>query len=334
MARSEKGIFELTGRAGNVETPLPAAIDIPDNEPDREPRRLGPARPTPEWLTPLAAPLTVEIVAPLWHDTKPVALLGFGRRWDEEIFDDEDIVVLELMAQQALLYLQVAQQIDDLRQVPHQISEAQERERTLLAAELHDTIQQFLGRLPFFLVASKEAMADDPEDAAELLERSLSDIEEAAQSVQRIRQNLAPSQLDRSLTRSLSALAAHTEQRYGIEVPLEVSDDVDEATDLETRHALYRIVQHALDNATMHAEASHVMVSLQQEDGQIIFDVQDDGRGATPEELALARRMGHFGLQSMQARVEACGGQLEFISRPGCGARIAGWVPTANSDQR
>ena len=334
LARPENGVFELAGLAGEVETPLPALIDIPDNNPDREPRRLGSARPLPDWLAPLAEPLSVEIVAPLWHDAEPVALLGFGRRWDEEIFDEDDIVILELIAQQALLYLQVAQQIDALRQVPHQITEAQERERMLLAAELHDTIQQFLGRLPFFLVASKEAMVDDPEDAAELLERSLSDIEEAAQTVQRIRQNLAPSQLERSLTRSLSVLAAHTEQRYGLEVPLDVAGDVDAATDLETRQALYRVVQHALDNATMHAEASVIQVRMQQQDGQIIFDVHDDGRGATPEELALARRTGHFGLQSMQVRIEACGGQFEFVSQPGEGTRVAGWVPTANNEQR
>lgn len=319
--------FVLTARAGEMRAPLPQALAVPEAAPAGHPLRLAPGQPLPRWLAPLPADAGVEIIAPLYGDQEPVALLGFGRRWDEEIFDETDLIVLELIAQQALLYLQVAQQIEALRQVPSQVSAAQERERTLLAAELHDTIQQFLGRLPFFLAASKEAMAEDPEEAARLLERSLRDIEEAARTVQRIRQNLAPSQLEHSLTRSLSVLAAYTEQRYGIEVPLEIRGEPDAATDLETRHALYRVIQHALDNAVAHSGAQRAVVTLQSQDGRISFVVQDNGCGATPEALRRARAAGHFGLQSMRARVEACGGQVDFETADGQGMRVAGWVP-------
>ncbi|MFN2138448.1 MAG: GAF domain-containing sensor histidine kinase [Candidatus Promineifilaceae bacterium] len=333
LANREEQVFKLAGRAGEAGALLPENVALAHGQPGRGPWRLAPGQPLPEWLAPLvSSPL--EIASPLHHDGEFVALLGFGRRWDEEIFDEQDIVVLDLVAQQALLYLQVAQQIEVLRQVPQQISAAQERERTLLAAELHDTIQQFLGRLPFFLVASKEAMVDDPQEAAELLERSLRDIENAAQTVQGIRQNLAPSQLERSLARSLSALAAHTEQRNGLAVRLNVSGDVDAATDLESRHAIYRVIQHALDNAILHANAAQVDVTVQQQDGRVNFTVRDDGRGATPEELWLARSLGHFGLQSMQARVEACGGEFFFNTEHGNGTQVTGWVPAAGGEQR
>jgi signal transduction histidine kinase len=236
---------------------------------------------------------------------------------------------LELIGQQALLYLQVARQIEELRRVPYKVSEAQERERTLLAAELHDTIQQFLGRLPFLLVASKDTMIDDPQEAAELLERSLADIEEAAATVQRIRQNLAPSQLDHSFVRSMSSLTAHFQQRHEIKTPLTIHGDLDAATTLETRHALYRVIQHALENVANHSNADLVTVDLTVEDGRVLFSVADNGYGATSDDLLQAHANGRFGLQSMQARINAVEGQFVLETTIGQGTCVRGWVPAS-----
>ena len=327
QANEESGLFELAAQAGEGQMPLPARLDFPAVHPGTLPIRVAGSRPVPEWLQPLAAQKNMQIVAPLYNDVEPIGLLGFGPRRDEDIFDNRDLVVIELIGQQAQLYLQVAKQIHQLRQVPQQISTAQERERTLMAAELHDTIQQFLGRLPFFLVASKEAIVDNPQEAADLLERSLLDIQEAAVTVQQIRHTLAPIQVNQSLTRSLNALVAQAQRRHGMQVKLTLEGDLDGATTLETRHALYRVIQHALDNANLHAETDRVSVNLHLVDGQVHFEIADHGRGATPQELILAQTTGHFGLQSMQARVEACGGEFAFESTPGKGTHVRGWVP-------
>jgi signal transduction histidine kinase len=329
VVQSRSGQFELAGQAGKVKTPLPQSLPLPKRPPATNPIRITTPQPAPDWLRPLEEHGGVEIALPLYDDGQPEALLGFGPRWDEEIFDDRDLVVLELIGQQALLYLQVARQIEELRQVPQRVSQAQERERTLLAAELHDTIQQFLGRLPFFLVASKEAMEEDPQEAAELLERSLVDIEEAAVTVQRIRQNLAPSQLDHSLARSLSSLTAHIQQRHGIKTPLTIHGDLDAATTLETRHALYRVIQHALDNVVTHSGADYVAVDLNVKNGRVLFSVADNGRGATEEDIWRAQAMGHFGTQSMQVRIEAVEGEFKLQTTPGEGTCVKGWVPVS-----
>ena len=50
---------------------------------------------------------------------------------------------VELIGQQAALFLLTAQQAAQLRRVPTQIADAQERERFKIAQELHDTVQQF-----------------------------------------------------------------------------------------------------------------------------------------------------------------------------------------------
>src|SRR6185369_8655098 len=105
----------------------------------------------------LGASGMIEVVTPLAISGRAVGLLGSGKRWDEEIFDERDLQITELIAQQAGLFLLTALQIEQLRQVPQEIATAQERERFKIAQELHDTIQQFLGRLPFFLEVSRGA---------------------------------------------------------------------------------------------------------------------------------------------------------------------------------
>ena len=111
-----------------------------------------------------------------------IGVLGW-KRWDERNFRDRDFEIVELIAQQAALFLLTARQIDELRQVPRRVSEAQERERFKIAQELHDTIQQFLGRLPFFLEVSRSLTHDYPAKADELLQRCIDDVEQAAKTV-------------------------------------------------------------------------------------------------------------------------------------------------------
>jgi signal transduction histidine kinase len=287
----------------------------------------------PAWLRPLAAAGRIETAVPLVVDGAPIGLLGLGRRWDEEIFDLRDLAVAELVGQQATLFVWASMQLEELRRVPAQVAAAQERERLRVAGELHDTIQQFLGRLPFFLAVSRDRLRDDPESAADILDRCLTDVEDAAALLRRIRVNLAPTQLETNLLHALQGLAGHVRQRSGLAVSLAAPPDLDDALTPETRHALYRVIQQALDNTVAHAAASTASVTLAREDGRVLFAVRDDGRGSSAETRQTAQQAGSFGLKSMAARLEMSGGALEFDSAPGAGTTVAGWVPAAGDRQ-
>jgi signal transduction histidine kinase len=245
------------------------------------------------------------------------------------VYDERDLAVAELVGQQASLFLFAARQMEELRRVPERVAEAQERERFHLAQELHDTIQQFLGRLPFFLAVSRDLMRANPAEATDILNRCLVDIEGAAVMLRGIQLNLAPNQLESSLARPLQGLAVHVRQRSGLAVHVAIPTDLDVGTTVETRHALYRVIQQALDNVVNHAEATQVSVRVWREDGRVNFAVSDNGRGSTPEEREAARQDGRFGLRSMQTRLEVCGGKFDFVSAAGAGTRVAGWVPAA-----
>ena len=321
--------YELAAIAGEVRPACPERL-TPTGAPLTGHQSMSLyARSTPEWLRPQMELCRLEVMVPMSAEGEAIGLLGLGRRWDEEIFDERDLNVAALVGQQAGLVSLAATQVDELRRVPSIVVEAQERERHRLAGELHDTIQQFLGRLPFYLAASRDRMNSDRERAAAIIDRCISDVEEAAGVLREIRANLAPNQLVQSLVRPLAGLVQHVEQRYEVPVSLSAPDGLDETTTIGTRHVLYRVIQQAIDNSVTHGKPSEISVTLGRENGQVTFAVADNGSGFNSEALDQARAQGSFGIQSMKARVESVGGELHFISEVGKGTTVSGWVPAA-----
>jgi signal transduction histidine kinase len=279
------------------------------------------------WLEPLRATTSLEAAAVLWGAEEPIGLLGLGKRWDEEVFHDRDLEIVELIAQQSALFLLTARQIDELKQMPRRVSEAQERERFKIAQELHDTIQQFLGRLPFFLEVSRATAHRDPDKADALLRRCIEDVEQAARTVRQIRAALAPFQLQTSLVGPLDDLLERFQTRQGLAVHSTLAPEIDQALSLEERHALYRVIQQALDNAAAHAQAAQVSVKAWCVDSRVQFEVTDDGVGCSDVDRSQAEARGSFGLKSMRDRIEAQGGEFEIVSRLTVGTTIRGWLP-------
>jgi signal transduction histidine kinase len=326
---AERG-FSLAGHAGQWR--LPAPERIPAETPTRllKPLRLNVDDvPVPAWLRPLRETRTLEVVAPLWASGELVGLLGLGKRADEEIFDERDVEIIELITQEAALFLLAALQFEQLRQVPHQVATAQERERLRLAQELHDTTQQFLGRLPFYLEVSLNALRSKPDEAETILRRLLAEVESAAQTLRQIRLNLAPAQLEHNLVQPLQTLIARFQQNTAVETDATVPPDLDDALSPEARHALYRVVQQALDNVAAHAEARRLTLALTHHNRRVEFTIADDGRGFSPEQAAEAGARGSFGMTSMRARITSLGGEFAVESEPGKGTRVSGWLPVS-----
>jgi len=255
-------------------------------------------------------------------------LLALGKRWDEEIIDERDLETIELIAQQAALFLLTAVQVEQLQQSQRLVAVAQERERFKIAQELHDTVQQFLGHLPFYLDLSRQAIQTNPAKAEQLLEQCVVNTEQAAHTVREIRANLAPSQLENGLRQPLLGLIEQFEYRTGIQVEFVLHPAVNTCLPLEPRHMLYRVLQQALENIALHANAAHVQMALDYTNDQVSFVVADDGCGCSEQQCRLAQAAGAFGLRSMAARIESVNGQFIFKSTPQQGTLVQGWAPT------
>lgn len=285
--------------------------------------RCWPAAQSPaEWRLPGAW-----MVATLVAHGQPLGVLVMGKRWDEETLSRHDLEMGALVAQQCALALLAARQMDALRAIPQQIALTQERERERLARELHDTVQQVLGRVPFYLGIAREQLQHDPESAEERLRLAIADLTEAARMVRQIRLDLSAIQLNTSLETSLRQMTRRFEQRTGVAVQLEMPEGIDDHLGPPLRHAVFRIAQQALDNIETHAEARRVHIRLRLEEQTLALDIADDGRGFGTDERGQAAAGGHIGLMSMEARAQTVGGALEIQSAPNAGTRIIARLP-------
>lgn len=83
------------------------------------------------------------------------------------------------------------------------------------------------------------------------------------------------------------------------------------------------MAQEALTNSARHSGAQSARLCLTVTDDEVYLVVTDEGRGFDPA-IALSRSQNreHFGLQGIQERARALGGDCEIISQPDMGARV------------
>ena len=91
---------------------------------------------------------------------------------------------------------------------------------------------------------------------------------------------------------------------------------------------LFRVAQEALRNAVRHAQARHIRLDLQHENGGTRVSVVDDGIGFEP---SAEREHASLGLASMRERVALLGGRLTIRSRRGQGTSVTAWVPASEA---
>jgi signal transduction histidine kinase len=127
----------------------------------------------------------------------------------------------------------------------------------------------------------------------------------------------------------LEFLAEGFAQRTGIKVTVNGAYDGRLPVPIET--AIYRTVQEALTNVGRHARASSITVELQQQAGQLVCSVRDDGVGFDSE-VVLGRGDRGLGLLGMRERLAPFGGTLQIRSAPGQGTEVRVIAPTEASE--
>jgi signal transduction histidine kinase len=104
-----------------------------------------------------------------------------------------------------------------------------------------------------------------------------------------------------------------------------LQDDI--AIDRPRATALFRILQETLTNVARHAHATLVNVRLARENGSLILDVRDNGKGISEEERSAGRSLGILG---MRERVLVLGGELAIRGAPGKGTAVTVRIPEAH----
>jgi signal transduction histidine kinase len=187
--------------------------------------------------------------------------------------------------------------------------------RRRIERDLHDGTQQ---RLVSLGLAVRAAEADVPADMGSLraeLSSIATGLVDTAADLHELSRGIHPAILSRGgLGPALRTLA----RRSTIPVALEVTTDTRLPEPIEV--AAYFIASEALANATKHAQASRIEITLAASDGGVLLSVRDDGVGG-------ADPAGGSGLVGLSDRVEALGGSIRVRSSPGDGTHITAVLP-------
>ena len=202
-----------------------------------------------------------------------------------------------------------------LGQLARRVMTMQENERSRIARDLHDDVNQSLASLSIELSGLKRKVDSDGRARIEALQEHLLGVSD---DIRRLSHELHPSMLRyTSLAASLEALcASHSREELQVRCETEESFALSEQQKLE----LFRIAQEALHNAEKHAEASCVNIALRRDGEGALLCIEDDGRGL-PADYASARH-GGLGMISMAERVKTLRGQLAFARMAQGGTRV------------
>jgi two-component system, NarL family, sensor histidine kinase UhpB len=192
--------------------------------------------------------------------------------------------------------------------------QAQERERTRVARDLHDEVNQALTGILLHLEAAREKAP--PELVAELNEtKSLANT--AMEELLSLARQLRPAALDdlglkAALASHVAEIASHSDIRASLDVEGDFS-----GLDDDSQLVIYRVAQEALSNAVRHSGAETIRVRLTRDGEHVELEVADDGRAFTFDEAQLG-----LGLTGMRERALLVGGDLQIESRADLGTRV------------
>lgn len=254
-------------------------------------------------------------IVPVRHQGERLGAVSIEKKPGESLTPPERTLVSDLGSRGDLAPGNVAL-IADLRDSRQRLVAAQDDERRKLERSLHGA-QQHVGALAVKLRLAESLAERDPSATKTMLTDLRTETGEALESLRDLARGIYPPLLaDKGL-----AAALESQARKG-SVPTEVRSEGIGRYPPDVESAVYFCALEALNNVAKYAGATRAEVRLAQADGELTFEVSDDGDGFDPAQTGYGT-----GLQGMADRLDAIGGTLRVHSQPGKGAQVTGRVP-------
>jgi len=243
------------------------------------------------------------VFVPLRAADRSFGTLLVANRVEGRAFDEDDIALIETFAGQASMALEYAKAQREL----HRLAVLEDRER--IAKELHDGAIQALFAVGMGLQGTA-VLSRDP-DLERRIEAAVAEIDRVIRDLRNYIFGLRPGILaDRQLDQAIRQLGADFEERTGVTTVVDVDGGV--ASELTSVAAdVIQLAREALSNVGRHAGAATCRVSLHRRDSQAVLEVDDDGTGFVPAEVAAK---GGQGLRNLSERAASIGGSIDLRS--------------------
>jgi PAS domain S-box-containing protein len=212
-----------------------------------------------------------------------------------------------------------------LRELSAHLESVREEERKRIAREIHDELGQTLTALRMDVSLARLGFGESNPQLMTRLQSMTQLVDRTIKTARHVTSSLRPGALDLGIVAALEWLVEEFIGYAGIPCEL-VLGDGDITLNEFTATAIFRIIQESLTNIARHAEATQVEIIVTRSDGQLCFEVRDNGKGF--DQHAVASRKS-FGLVGIRERVAMMEGVFELDSQPGRGTRIRVCVPVA-----
>jgi signal transduction histidine kinase len=200
-------------------------------------------------------------------------------------------------------------------------------ERTRLARELHDTLEQSLTGIGLQLDTAGKLSLSQPDAASHHLELARNLITQSQLEVRHSIWDLRSRELEQfDLPSALMRNAKQITDGTNIQVEVETKGKSRILSEIVEENLL-RIGQEALTNVIKHSGASLVKIELEFGPQDVVLQVKDNGCGFTPENGAGSKE-GRFGLLGMSERAKRLNGRISLTSSPGGGTSVRVEIPS------
>lgn len=199
-----------------------------------------------------------------------------------------------------------------------QLLDLHERDRQVMAYEIHDGFAQQLTAALYSFQAFQGLRGQMPDKAASSFESGMKLLSGSIDETRRLIGGLRPPILDEfGIVAAIEYLTHDCHSRGGPEVEFDYDVSFDRlAPPLET--AIFRIVQESLTNVCRHSQSAKARIGFSQADGRVLIDVRDWGVGFDPACV----QEGRFGLQGIRERARLLGGRVVITTAPNEGTHV------------
>jgi PAS domain S-box-containing protein len=212
----------------------------------------------------------------------------------------------------------------ELAKVGGRLIDAQEKERTRIARDLHDDVCQRLALLAIELERLGETPLDSRTSVRKYVGKLKKRVSEILSDVEAISHELHSSKLELlGLNAAVRSLCREFAEDHKMAIDF-VQTDIPDQLPKDVATCLFRVAQEALRNCVRHSKANRLQVRLSSEPDQVRLSICDDGIGFDPE---TAMNCGGLGLISMRERITLVNGTIAICSKQQGGTEILCKVP-------
>ncbi len=287
----------------------------------------------PSWLTPRHLLATLAIVSIILLVAVSWSVMVSNKNLKlESLVIEKEAAQKDLQEAHDLLEWRVQERTKQLKieMTARKESELQFRavltERTRLAQELHDTLEQTITGIALQLDRVTSHFDKNPDNASHHLKLARNLTRQGQTEVRHSVWGLRSRAGEKfNFVNALNVSGRQIANDAGIQIQIQTHGETQPLSEIVEENLL-RIGQEAITNAVKHSGASTVKIELAFSPEKVTLEINDNGKGFDPDHCA-GPNEGHFGLLGIRERAERMGGQATINSSPGAGACIRIEIP-------